>query len=157
MGTSRRQVTFKCPPPPGVLEGAICLDDSLKFTIYHCTRLKVFRHECANLNRIAADKSHSVIVAFNNRRVLMSNTPGVNISLGRKCFKVYSLNSGKVEATPILKSVPSQFSPFILFYSFIRCTLTRQFSPKVAHKGRDKEKITAIYCLWMVDNKRGSK
>ena len=32
--------------------------------------------------------------------------------------------------------------------------LTRQFSPKVAHKGRDKEKITAIYCLWMIDNKR---
>ena len=25
----------------------------------------------------------------------------------------------------------------------------------VAHNDRDKEKITAIYCLWMVDNKRG--
>ena len=36
-----------------------------------------------------------------------------------------------------------------------RGTLTRQFSPKVAHKDRDKEKITAIYFLWMVDNKRG--
>ena len=34
--------------------------------------------------------------------------------------------------------------------------LTKQFSPKIAHKGRDKEKITAIYCLWMVDNKRAS-
>ena len=33
--------------------------------------------------------------------------------------------------------------------------LTRQFSPKVAHKSRDKEKITAIYCLLMVDNERG--
>ena len=33
--------------------------------------------------------------------------------------------------------------------------LTRQFSPKVAHKGRDKEKITAIYCLWMVDTEWG--
>ena len=32
--------------------------------------------------------------------------------------------------------------------------LTRQFLPEVGHKGRDKEKITAIYCLWMVDNKR---
>ena len=29
-------------------------------------------------------------------------------------FKVHSLRSGKVAATPILKSVPSQFSPFIL-------------------------------------------
>ena len=28
--------------------------------------------------------------------------------------KVHSLSSGQVEATPILKSVPSQFSPFIL-------------------------------------------
>ena len=61
---------------------------------------------------------------------------------------VHSLSSGKVATTPILKSVPSQFSPFIR-------TLTRQFSPKVAHKNGDKEKITAIYCLWMVNNKRG--
>ena len=28
--------------------------------------------------------------------------------------KVHSLSSGKVAETPILKSVPSQFSPFIL-------------------------------------------
>ena len=28
--------------------------------------------------------------------------------------KVHSLSSGKVAATPILKSIPSQFSPFIL-------------------------------------------
>ena len=35
--------------------------------------------------------------------------------------------------------------------------LTRQFSPKVAHKGRDKAKITAIYCFWMVDNERERK
>ena len=28
--------------------------------------------------------------------------------------KVHSLSSGKVAATPILKSVPSQFSPFVL-------------------------------------------
>ena len=27
------------------------------------------------------------------------------------------------------------------------CTLARQLSPKAAHKNRDKEKITAIYCL----------
>ena len=29
-------------------------------------------------------------------------------------YKVHSLSSGKVAATPILKSIPSQFSPFIL-------------------------------------------
>ena len=28
--------------------------------------------------------------------------------------KVHSLSSGEVSATPILKSIPSQFSPFIL-------------------------------------------
>ena len=33
--------------------------------------------------------------------------------------------------------------------------LKRQFSPKVAHKGKDKENITAMYGLWMVDNERG--
>ena len=33
--------------------------------------------------------------------------------------------------------------------------LTRQVSLKVAHKGGDKEKITAIYCFWMVYNERG--
>ena len=46
-----------------VLDGAICLDDSFEFAIYHCMRLKAFRHELVGLNRIAADKSHSVIVA----------------------------------------------------------------------------------------------
>ena len=34
--------------------------------------------------------------------------------------------------------------------------LTRQFSPKVTHKRRHKEKITAIYCPWMVDNEWGT-
>ena len=38
-----------------------------------------------------------------------------------------------------------------------RCTLTRQFSFKVAHEDSDKKKITAIYCVWMVDNKQGSE
>ena len=33
--------------------------------------------------------------------------------------------------------------------------LTRQFSPEVAHKSRDKEKVTAIYCLCMADDGRG--
>ena len=64
--------------------------------------------------------------------------------------KVHSLSSGKVAATPILKSVAPQFSPFFSNLQS-RCTLTRQFSPKVAHKGETfKEKITAIYCLCIV-------
>ena len=69
---------------------------------------------------------------------------------------VHLLSSGKVAATSILKSVPSQFC---LLFSKLqsRCMLTRQLLPKVAHKGRHKEKITAIYCLWMVDNKWGSE
>ena len=34
--------------------------------------------------------------------------------------------------------------------------LTRQFSPKVAHKSRDKEEITAIYCPgWLIMNDGG--
>ena len=45
-----------------VLDGAIYLDDSFEFMIYHCLRLKAFRHEWASLNRIAADKLYSVIV-----------------------------------------------------------------------------------------------
>ena len=28
-----------------ILDGAICLADSFEFTMYHCTRLKAFRHE----------------------------------------------------------------------------------------------------------------
>ena len=46
-----------------VLDGAICLADSFEVTMYNCKRLKAFRHEWTSLNRIAADKSHSVIVA----------------------------------------------------------------------------------------------
>ena len=45
-----------------VLDGAICLADSFVFSVYHCTRLKAFGHELASLNRITADKSHSVVV-----------------------------------------------------------------------------------------------
>ena len=33
--------------------------------------------------------------------------------------------------------------------------LKTQFSPRVADIGKDTEKITAIYCLWMVDNEGG--
>ena len=34
--------------------------------------------------------------------------------LNENCSKVHSLSSGKVAATPILKSVPSQFSPLTI-------------------------------------------
>ena len=53
-----------------VLHGAICLADSFEVTIYHCTGLTTFRHEWATLNRIAADKSHSVIVFLFTQRIL---------------------------------------------------------------------------------------
>ena len=68
--------------------------------------------------------------------------------------KVHSLSSGKVGATA--SQNPSHRNFHLLFSKFTsRCTLKRQFWPEVAHKGRNKEKITAIYCLWMVDNERG--
>ena len=63
-----------------------------------------------------------------------------------------------LESSESVEQNQSAKSPFTkLFLPFIqsRCTLTRQFSPKVTHKGGDKEKITAIHCLWMVDNERG--
>ena len=44
------------------LKREICLADSFEFTIYHSTRLKAFIHKWTSLNRIAANKSHSVIV-----------------------------------------------------------------------------------------------
>ena len=40
--------------------------------------------------------------------------PDTEFYLGKLSVKVHSLSSGNVAATPILKSVPSQFSPFIL-------------------------------------------
>ena len=38
----------------------------------------------------------------------------ITVGLKMDSGKVHSLSSGKVAATPILKSFPSQFSPFIL-------------------------------------------
>ena len=66
--------------------------------------------------------------------------------------KVHSLNSGKVAATPILKSVPSQFSP--LFSKLqSRCTLTRQFSPKSPTKVETKRKLQQFtVCGWLIMN-----
>ena len=45
-----------------ILDSAICLADSFEFTIHHCMRLKAPRQKGVSLNRIAADKSHRVIV-----------------------------------------------------------------------------------------------
>ena len=68
--------------------------------------------------------------------------------------RVHSLNSGKVAATP---SENPYHPNFRLLFSKLqsRCTLTRQYSPKVAHKSRDNEKITTIYCFRMADDERG--
>ena len=46
------------------------------------------------------------------------------------------------------------FTFYSLNYSFT-ARLQDNSRPKIGHKGRDKEKITAIYCLWMVDSERG--
>ena len=43
--------------------GAIYLPDSFVLMLRYCTNLKAIRHESTSLNRIVADKSHSVIVA----------------------------------------------------------------------------------------------
>ena len=79
--------------------------------------------------------------------------PSVYSMISPQC-KVHSLSYGKVLATPILKSFHCNFRLLFSKLTF-RGTLKIQFSPKVAHKGKDKEKITAIYRLWMADNERG--
>ena len=43
------------------------------------------------------------------------NSPSKLFAKFKPLSIVHSLSSGKVAATPILKSVPSQFSPFILY------------------------------------------
>ena len=46
------------------LHGAIYRLDSFVLMSRHCANLKAIRYESASLNRIVADKSHSVIVAL---------------------------------------------------------------------------------------------
>ena len=46
------------------LHGAIYRPDSFVLTLHHCVNFKATRYESTNLNRIAADKLHYVIVAF---------------------------------------------------------------------------------------------
>ena len=45
------------------LHGAIYRPDSFVFMLFYCANLKAIRYESTSLNRIAADKSHGVIVA----------------------------------------------------------------------------------------------
>ena len=45
------------------LHGAIYRPDSFVLIPHHCLNLKATRYESTSLNRIAADKSHSVIAA----------------------------------------------------------------------------------------------
>ena len=45
------------------LHGAIYHPDSFVLMLRHCVNLKAIRYESTSLNRIAADKSHRVIVA----------------------------------------------------------------------------------------------
>ena len=45
------------------LHGAIYRPDSFVLMLCHCVDLKAIRYESTSLNRIAADKSHRVIVA----------------------------------------------------------------------------------------------
>ena len=45
------------------LHGAIYRPDSFVLMIRYCANLKAIRYESTSLNRIVADKSHSVIVA----------------------------------------------------------------------------------------------
>ena len=45
------------------LHGAIYRPDFFVLMLHHCVNLKAIRYESMSLNRIAADKSHRVIVA----------------------------------------------------------------------------------------------
>ena len=46
------------------LHGAIYRPDSFVMMLRYCAILKAIRHESTSLNRIVADKSHRVIVAY---------------------------------------------------------------------------------------------
>ena len=79
---------------------------------------------------------------------------GSDVTLDEKALDYVCKELWQTCSDLILKSGPSQIC--LLFCKLqSRCMLTRQFSPKVANKDRDKEKTITIYCLWMVDNERG--
>ena len=49
------------------LHSTIYRPDSFVLMLHHCVNLKVIRYESTSLNRIAADKSHRVIVALDRQ------------------------------------------------------------------------------------------
>ena len=57
------------------LHGAIYRPDSFVLMLCYCANLKAIRSESTSLNRIVADKSHSVIVALvsKNEQVLINS------------------------------------------------------------------------------------
>ena len=69
---------------------------------------------------------------------------------------VHSLKSGKVAATPILKPVPSQFSPL---FSKLKscCTLTRQLSPTKIETKRKLQQFTVSGWLTINGGESGNE
>ena len=63
------------------LHGAINHPDSFVLMLRYCAYLKAIRYESTSLNRIVADKSHRVIVAYVMSSVLWSNQRAIK-SLG---------------------------------------------------------------------------
>ena len=51
------------------LHGAIYRPDSFVLMLRYCANLKAIRYESTSLNRIVADKSHSVIVPLEGGRI----------------------------------------------------------------------------------------
>ena len=58
------QLTLKLSMVRLQLHGAIYRPDSFVLMLRYCVNLKVIRYESTSLNRIVADKLHSVIVAL---------------------------------------------------------------------------------------------
>ena len=86
------------------------------------------------------------------RHAFMAIVTRAKFHFNRLMVKSIHLALAKLQQ-PILKSVALQFSPFILqIYLSLHAkeTILVQSRPQ----SKDKEKITAIYYLWMVDNER---
>ena len=59
-----KSITATCSITEDLVSGAIYRPDSFVLMLRHCVNLKAIRYESTCLNRIAADKSHRVIVAL---------------------------------------------------------------------------------------------
>ena len=89
--------------------------------------------------------------------LLGSASPPRAINLSINVFiKVHSLSSGKFAATPRLKIRPIAIFAFCSLNYSLAARLQDNSRPKSSTKV-ETEKITAVYCLWMVDNKWGSE